>query len=352
VKVVSSNSTSDRGIYHDKDEPLSGNGSHRLHVLAGESLASHRAIWLKAATTALIVELVDAGFKPGAKVALQSPIQAMWTVASDPECKAPITLADGSESSAIAIQRYYLAFVEKHLGDLRAPDWAAEACREWGQTVDRLERDPVSLATTLDWPLKLQIFRRRARKRGMNWELLALWNPIVEKLQAALQHTRQAGERVTTDLFLSPQSPVHEAVQTLTPTLASQGLDWGQLEQFLALRRELCEIDMRFGQLSEQSIFAALDRAGVLSHRVPGADHFEDAIVSPPRYGRARLRGEVIARLAGQDGRYLCDWQAIWDQAHSRVLDLSDPFSTEEHWRAANEDDLDKAALSLFGSPF
>jgi proteasome accessory factor A len=352
VKVISSNSTSDRGIFHDKDEPLSGNGFHRLHVLAGESLASHRAIWLKAATTALIVELVDAGFKPGAKVALQSPIQAMWTVASDPECKAPITLSDGSESSAIAVQRHYHAFVEKHLGDLRAPNWAAEACREWGQTLDRLERDPVSLATTLDWPLKLQIFRRRARRRGMDWESLALWNPVVERSQALLQHTRRAGERVTADLFLSPQSPAREDVQTLTPTLASSGLDWGQLETFLALRRELCEIDMRFGQLSEQSIFAVLDRAGVLSHRVPGVDHFEDAIVSPPPYGRARLRGEVVKRLAGQNGRYLCDWQAVWDQVDSRVLDLSDPFSTEEHWRAANEDELDPAAPSLFSLHF
>jgi proteasome accessory factor A len=352
VQVISSNSTSERGIFHDKDEPLNGKGFHRLHVLAGESLASHRAIWLKAATTALIVELVNAGFEPGAAVTLQAPLQAMWTVASDPDCKAPITLADGSESSAIAVQRHYLSLVEKHLEELRVPDWGAEACREWCQTLDRLEKGPESLAPTLDWPLKLQIYRRRARNRGMSWESLTRWNPVVERLQAALRHTRQARERVTAGLLLGPQSPVREDVQALTPTLASQGLEWGQLDQFLALRRELCEIDMRFGQLSEQSIFAKLDRAGVLSHRVPGVDHFEDAVAGPPPYGRARIRGEVIARLAGQNERYICDWQAVWDQVDSRVLDLSDPFSTEEHWREVTGFEAENDLFSLFGPPF
>src|SRR4051812_36343834 len=30
----------ERGIFHTKDEPLSKNGFHRLHILSGESLSS------------------------------------------------------------------------------------------------------------------------------------------------------------------------------------------------------------------------------------------------------------------------------------------------------------------------
>jgi hypothetical protein len=352
VKVVSASSTSNRGIFHDKDESLSGKGFHRLHILAGESLSSERAMWMKAGTTALIVALIDAGFKPGTAVALQSPIQAMWTIAADPQCKAQITLANGSQSSAVGVQRHYLDLVEKHLGDLFAPDWAAEVCLQWRQTLDLLESAPESLTTTLDWALKLQLYRHRARKRGMNWESLTRWNPVVERLQAALNWTPHARDRVTQDLLLGPKSPIRDEVQDLTPSLASSGLDWGELGEFLALRRELCEIDMRFGQLHDQSIFSTLDRGGLLSHRVPGVDRIEGAIANPPPYGRARLRGEVIARFAGQGGRYLCDWQAVWDQAESRFLDLSNPFATEENWRADTENEGVMAALSLFGPNF
>ena len=48
----SPSSTDNRGIYHCKDEPLSGHGWSRLHLLCGESVMSHRAMLLKAGTTA------------------------------------------------------------------------------------------------------------------------------------------------------------------------------------------------------------------------------------------------------------------------------------------------------------
>jgi proteasome accessory factor A len=349
VKVVSANSTAERGIFHDKDESLSGKGFHRLHILSGESLSSERAMWLKAGSTALIVALIDAGFQPGTAVTLQAPIQAMWTIAADPECKASITLADGSSTSAVGVQRHYLDLVERHIRDRFAPPWAAEVCQQWRQTLDLLETAPESLSTTLDWALKLHLYRHRACKRGMSWESLARWNPVVEKLQLALNRTPHARDRVTPDLLVGPKSPIRDEVQALTPSLASSGLDWGNLGEFLNLRGELCEIDMRFGQLHGQSIFSTLDRAGLLSQHVPGVDGIEAAIANPPPYGRARLRGEVIRRFAGQGGRYLCDWQAVWDQVESRFLDLSDPFGTEENWREDTENEGVMAALSLFG---
>jgi hypothetical protein len=174
----------------------------------------------------------------------------------------------------------------------------------------------------------------------------------VERLQAALSRSPQARDRVTPDLLLGPKSPIRDEVQALTPSLASSGLDWGNLGDFLNLRHELCEIDMRFGQLHDRSIFSTLARAGFLSQHVPGVAGIEGAVANPPPYGRARLRGEVIARFAGQGGRYLCDWQTIWDEAESRFLDLSDPFSTEEHWREVPGDEGIMLALSLLGPNF
>ena len=46
VANVSDSSTRSRGLFHTKDESLSPDGYHRLHVLSSESLCSELAIWL------------------------------------------------------------------------------------------------------------------------------------------------------------------------------------------------------------------------------------------------------------------------------------------------------------------
>jgi proteasome accessory factor A len=352
VNAVSGNSTGERGIFHSKNEPLSGNGFHRMHVLSGESLSSERATWLKAATTALIVALIDAGVEPGTAVKLQAPVEAMRTIAADIECKASVAMANGPRSSAVAIQRHYLELAEKHIGKLATEPWAPDVCREWRRTLDSLETGPESLATTLDWVLKRKIFERRLHKHGMTWESVARWNPFVERLSAAFRQSPAANQPFTPDLLLASESPVRSLVEALSPLLASRGLDWRGLKSFLALRAELCEIDMRFGQLLDQSIFSSLDRTGLLTHHVPGVDRIEDAVISPPPYGRARLRGEVIARLAGAGRRHFCDWEGVWDRANARFLDLSDPFSTEERWRATEENEESLATMSFFRRNF
>jgi hypothetical protein len=95
----------------------------------------------------------------------------------------------------------------------------------------------------------------------------------------------------------------------------------------------LFEIDWRFGELGERGLFAQLERAGVLSHRCEGVDNIEHAMTHPPGAGRARLRGDVIRRVAHVRDRFACDWKGIFDMANCVMLDLGDPFVSEEHWR-------------------
>ncbi|MFY9573561.1 MAG: proteasome accessory factor PafA2 family protein, partial [Blastocatellia bacterium] len=121
-------------------------------------------------------------------------------------------------------------------------------------------------------------------------------------------------------------------VEQLTPWLQERGLSWDSLDTVIAVRRELFEIDTRFGQLGERGIFSTLDRAGVLTHQVSGVGAIETALTEPPAVGRARVRGEVIKRLARTNGRYHCDWQGIFDASQKRLLDLSEPFEEVERW--------------------
>jgi hypothetical protein len=108
-----------------------------------------------------------------------------------------------------------------------------------------------------------------------------------------------------------------------------------EFRRFLNLRTELFEIDTRFGQIGggAPGVFAALDKAGVLTHQVPGADNVEHAIENPPAIGRAQLRGRMVRQLAPNSGRYLCGWTGIIDRQDGCLLDLNDPFETAERWQ-------------------
>lgn len=318
-KVSSASSTDGRGIFHAKHEPLAMDGYRRLHVLAGESLCSQLAEYLRVGTTALIVKLIEAGIRPGDDVRLAAPLEAMQDYVADPRCKARARLATGSTKTAIQIQRHYLQQVEANADAPFMPAWTGDVCRRWRHVLDALETDPDSMGTTLDWPIKLSIFKARARNHGVDWELLPVWNRLFDSHQWMTPSLRADAASLVQDLRSRGQSP-------------AEGCD-----SFRALRSELCEIDTRFSQLGPEGLFTAMDEAGVLDHRVIDAHQVARAVQSAPAVGRARLRAEQIQRLSSRRDSLKCNWHRIIDQPRGRVLDLSDPFKeTDDGWKTPN----------------
>lgn len=293
-KEISGNSTRGRGIFHTKDESLSTPGYHRLHIICGESLCSEVALWLSMGTTALIVAMIEAGLRPADTVQLPDALGAMRSLASDPTCQRTVLTTTGRAVTAVQIQRRYLETAEAHLRDDFMPPWADRVCAQWRTMLDRLENGaPPSVASTLDWAIKLSLFLDRAGRRGVPWDP---WTP-----------GNEAGAPPA-----GPASP------------PSYGL--------CVLHQELCEIDTRFGQLGNDGVFSALDRAGVLAQQVPGVDNIEHALAHPPAIGRARLRGECVQQLANQGSRYCCGWRGVWDRQKNLFLNLTDPFATIGAW--------------------
>ncbi len=333
-KEVSMGSTGERGIYHTKDEALSGTGYHRLHVISGESLCSHVADYLRVGTTALIVKLVDAGLHPGEGVRLVTPLDAMRDYVADAECVSRAAVIGGKTLSAVDIQRHYLGQVERHADAPFMPRWAGEVCRRWREVLDALETDAASM-TTLDWPIKRAVFTERARRRGFAWQSLPTWNRVLRWFRDRLGergHPAKIDVRLASAVLRYGVSLTDEA-KYLSGTLSAVGMTLDQgLEQFLALRRELCEIDTRFGQLGADGVFAAMDRAGVLNHRIVDDTEIEGAMETAPRSGRGRLRGERIRQLAPHRKRYECHWQRIVDHERNQLLDFSDPFAETANW--------------------
>jgi len=320
-KEKSTSSTDGRGIFHTKHESLARNGYHRLHVLAGESLCSQLADYLRVGTTALIVKLVEAGIRPGDDVRLARPLTAMQDFVADPRCTALAGMVTGTPRTAIEIQRHYLEQVEAHADAPFMPAWTEEVCRRWRHVLDGLETDSGSVGATLDWPIKLSIFKARARHHGMGWDILPVWNRVLDSLSET-----------------APTSSAFAA--SLLQNLRSRGQSVAEAcDSFQALRSELCEIDTRFGQLGPDGVFAAMDDAGVLDHRVIDPHQVTHAVYSPPTVGRARLRGQQIQQSGSRRSSLKCNWHRIVDDQRGRVLDLSDPFRERGNaWRAASRE--------------
>lgn len=277
----------ERGIFHNKNEPLSGNFG-RLHLICGESNASQLSNYLKLGTTALLVRLVDANLCTASSLALRSPVIAMRSLARDFDCRARVALADGRELSALQIQAEYLALLERQAGADWMPDWAPLLLRRWREVLEALERNPMDLATRLDWPIKLAIIRGEAESAGV---------------------------------------PPHGLYR-------KQGFG-----------ARLCEIDMRYGELGPRGLFAELERAEVLDHALPELGDVVDAMQRAPAGGRAEARGQAIRELCEARDRHRADWDEIQDIDSGRVLDLEDPFSNTPDWRNPESSEVEELSL-------
>jgi tetratricopeptide (TPR) repeat protein len=264
-------------------------------------------------------------------VQLRAPLEAMRAYAADPSCRVTAETVEGVPLTALAIQRHYLALAHRHRRHPAMPPWAEEVCDRWAAVLDDLAAGPEAVATRVDWAIKLVLYRRHAQRRGFAWESVPHWSHVSSSVQAALAAAK-CRAAASLDLLLARDGPIAPHVEQLGAYLGTHGLRWDDLPAFARLRQELFEIDFRFGQLGERGIFAALDRAGALDHRIAAPEEVDRAVAEPPAVGRARLRGVQVGLLSGQGVRYSCDWRGVWDQDTQRTIDLSDPFATQAEW--------------------
>jgi hypothetical protein len=72
--------------------------------------------------------------------------------------------------------------------------------------------------------------------------------------------------------------------------LERKNMSWDTVREYLELQNDLCEIDLRSGEIDrERGIFAQLERSGVLRHSIPGIGSVSQAMTEPPLSNRARI---------------------------------------------------------------
>jgi len=154
IKTIASRVRFNRAIINPKWEHFyAHDGMHRLHILFGESNQSEFAYALKVGTTSLVLRLLEDGLLQDLP-ALASPLIALRLVSRDLSCQRPLLLADGDETTALAIQRRLLNLAERYAGTSEDVDWTLT---EWRRILDDLARDPLSCGDRIDWVAKKQV---------------------------------------------------------------------------------------------------------------------------------------------------------------------------------------------------
>jgi len=159
-----------RPIINTRDEPHADPDKfRRLHVIIGDANMSHRATYLKMGTTAIVLSMIEAGFL-SLDFELYDPVTSMHLVSHDYELKTKQRMRDGSELSAIEIQKHYQTSAVAFLAATGEQDeMAHDVVAHWGRILVALEIDPMSLVNEVDWITKLSVLNGYRNRDQLLW---------------------------------------------------------------------------------------------------------------------------------------------------------------------------------------
>ncbi|SNR79306.1 proteasome accessory factor A [Haloechinothrix alba] len=157
-----------RGIINTRDEPHADADKYRrLHVIVGDANLAEYATYLKLGSTALVLDMVEAGFT-FEDLKLHDPVRAVRQISHDPTLRTKVELADGRLFSGLDLQYAYheraMAFAERERDETRD-----DVLSLWGEILDKLARDPSECADMLDWPAKLLLLENYRVRDALGW---------------------------------------------------------------------------------------------------------------------------------------------------------------------------------------
>jgi proteasome accessory factor A len=163
---VSSATTRSRPIINTRDEPHADAEKYRrLHVIVGDSNMSEYTTWIKVATTAVLLRMLEEGIVMR-DLSLENPIRAIREISHDLTCRRTVRLASGREASAIELQWEYLSRAAKYVERRDDPEMK-EAVRAWEECLVALENDFLALDRKIDWVMKYRLLERYREKNNM-----------------------------------------------------------------------------------------------------------------------------------------------------------------------------------------
>jgi hypothetical protein len=146
----------------------------RLQIGLGDSNMAEMAEFLRVGSTALVLDVIEAGELPPLP-ALQQPVEALHQLCSDPTLACAVPLVDGRQVTALQLQRLYLQACQQFLERRpEAPEEAHEVVAAWEEVLEALEQlqlsgeAPQSLIGAIDWVTKKHLLEEAGR--DASWE--------------------------------------------------------------------------------------------------------------------------------------------------------------------------------------
>lgn len=171
--VVGLETTIKRPIINTRDEPHADSSRYRrLHVIIGDSNMSHVATFLKIATTAVILAMLEDGALPESIPYPFEPVRALHAISADTALRHSVE-TDQGKLTALEIQWQYFEAASIYLqtADLEfcgGEEQATLVLTRWREALSGLERDPDSMASTIDWVAKRRLMDGYAQRHGLS----------------------------------------------------------------------------------------------------------------------------------------------------------------------------------------
>lgn len=159
-----------RPIINTRDEPHADPAVHRrLHVIVGDANLCEVALFLKHATTSLVLSMIEAD-DFDETIELVDPVGALHTISHDPTLRATVSTVDGRELTALDMQDWFLSQAREHLAGRQVDEQTEMALELWGSVLARLGTDPNQLFGELDWVTKLELLERYRKRDQLSWD--------------------------------------------------------------------------------------------------------------------------------------------------------------------------------------
>jgi len=160
-----------RPIVNTRDEPhCDASKYRRLHVIVGDANMSEVATLVKLGATAIVLAMIEDDVL-GDDLVLANPVGAIRAVSHDPSLQRTVTLRSGRRATAMEIQWSLLERARKyersHGLEAVGDEVGADVLRRWEAILAGLERDPDSVADTVDWVAKRRLVDGMADRHGL-----------------------------------------------------------------------------------------------------------------------------------------------------------------------------------------
>ena len=161
-----------RPIINTRDEPHADPEKYRrLHVIIGDANLAEISTYLKLGTTALVISMIEEGFL-ATDLSVDRPVGALHDISHDPSLRQLVTLKDGRRLTAVQLQIEYAEQARKFVEDRYGQDVdavTADVLERWESVLSRLESDPMSLSTEIDWVAKLAMLESYRERDRLDW---------------------------------------------------------------------------------------------------------------------------------------------------------------------------------------